>query len=85
MNAFVTHQSLVFNLLPDEFVFTEGISCLPCDGVYGSLLHLLFDGTEQHEQGLASALLRFGRKPRNLIKRRQRRDVKENRSLYVSR
>lgn len=59
MNAFVTHQCLVFNLLADEFVFTEGIAGLSCDGVYGSLFHLLFDGTEQHEERLASTLLSF--------------------------
>ena len=61
MNAFVTHQCLVFNLLADEFIFTEGIACLSCDRVYGPLLHLLFDGTEQHEERLASALLCFER------------------------
>lgn len=55
----VTHQRLVFNLLSDEFVLTEGIACLSSDGVYGSLLHLLFDGTEQHEERLARTLLLF--------------------------
>lgn len=60
LDAFVTHQRLVLNLLPDEFVFTEGIACLSCDGVYGSLFHLLFDGTEQHEERLASTLLLDG-------------------------
>lgn len=57
----MTHQCLVFNLLSDELVLTEGIACLSSDGVYGSLLHLLFDGTEQHEERLASTLLCFGR------------------------
>lgn len=65
INLFVTHQRLVFNLLADEFVFTQGIARLSCDGVYGSFLHLLFDGTEQHEERLASTLLCFGREPRD--------------------
>lgn len=65
MNVFMTHQRLVFNLLSDEFVLTEGVACLSGDGVYGPLLHLLFDGTEQHEERLASALLCFGKEPRD--------------------
>lgn len=65
IHVFVTHQRLVFNLLADEFVFTQGIACLSCDGVYGSFLHLLFDGTEQHEERLASTLLCFGKEPRD--------------------
>lgn len=57
---FMTHQRLVFNLLPDEFILAEGISRLSSDGVYGPLFHLLFDGTEQHEERLAGTLLCFG-------------------------
>lgn len=65
INVFMTHQRLVFDLLSNEFVFAEGIASLSGDGVYGSLLHLLFDGTEQHEERLASTLLCFGREPRD--------------------
>lgn len=61
----VTHQRLVFNLLPDQFVLAEGVARLPSDGVYGPLLHLLFDGTEQHEERLARTLLCFGKEPRD--------------------
>lgn len=61
----VTHQCLVFDLLSDQLVLTQGITCLSSDGIYGSLLHLLFDGTKQHEERLASTLLCFGRKPRD--------------------
>lgn len=53
----MTHQRLVLDLLSDELVLAEGIARLSGDGVYGSLLHLLFDGTEQHEERLASTLL----------------------------
>lgn len=55
----MAHQRLVLNLLPDEFVLTEGVAGLSGDGVYGPLLHLLFDGAEQHEERLASTLLLF--------------------------
>ncbi len=65
LNVFMTHQRLVFNLLSDEFVLTKGIASLSSDGVDGSLLHLLFDGTEQHEERLASTLLCFGMEPRD--------------------
>lgn len=51
-------QCFVVNLLPDELVLTEGVAGFSCDGVYGSLLHLLLDGTVKHEQGLASTLLK---------------------------
>lgn len=61
----MTHQSLVFNLLSNELVLAEGITCFSSDGIYWSLLHLLFDGTEQHEERLASALLSIGRKARD--------------------
>lgn len=88
--VFVTHQCLVFNLLSDEFVFTEGISCLACDGVYRSLLHLLFDGTEQHEEWLTSTLLLEGNpgireKGGRKEKIRHRKEVKgKERRLYSS-
>lgn len=55
----VAHQRLVLNLLSDEFVLAEGVARLSSDGVYGPLLHLLFDGAEQHEERLTSALLLF--------------------------
>lgn len=69
--AFVTHQRLIFRLLSDEFVFAEGVTRLASDGVDGSLLHLLFDGTEQHEEGFAGRLLCcFG--PRHGLERKVR-------------
>ena len=57
------HQSLVFDLLPDELVLTQGVAGLSCDGVDRALLHLLLDGTEQGEEGLPSTLLRERRIP----------------------
>lgn len=56
-----TDQSLVVNLLPDEFVFAEGVAGLSSDGVYWSLFHLLLHGTVQHEERLTSTLLETGR------------------------
>ena len=60
----LTHQGLVFNLLADEFVFTEGVARLPGDAVYRSLLHLLLDGTVQHEQRFTRTLLERERRGR---------------------
>lgn len=50
-------QCFVVNLLPDELVLAERVASFSCDGVNGSLLHLLLDGTVQHEQRLSSTLL----------------------------
>lgn len=52
-----TDQCFVVNLLPDELVLAEGVAGFSCDGVYGSLLHLLLDGTVKHEQRLPGTLL----------------------------
>lgn len=52
-----TYQSLVVNLLPDEFVLAEGVAGFSGDGVYRPLLHLLLYGTVQHEERLAGTLL----------------------------
>lgn len=52
-----TYQSLVVNLLPDEFVLAEGVAGFSGDRVYRPLLHLLFYGTVQHEERLAGTLL----------------------------
>lgn len=56
-----TDQSLVVNLLPDEFVLAEGVAGLSCDRVYWSLFHLLLHGTVQHEERLTSTLLETGK------------------------
>lgn len=52
-----TDQCFVVNLLPDELVLAEGVAGFSCDGVNGSLLHLLLHGTVKHEQRLPGALL----------------------------
>lgn len=52
-----TDQCFVVNLLPDELVLAEGVAGFSCDGVDGSLLHLLLHGTVKHEQRLPGALL----------------------------
>ena len=52
------YQNLVVNLLSDKFVLAEGVAGLSGDVVDGALLHLLLDGTEQGEEGLAGTLLK---------------------------
>lgn len=52
-----TDQGFVVNLLPDELVLTQGVTSFSRDGVDGSLLHLLLDGTVKHEQRLPGTLL----------------------------
>lgn len=52
-----TNQHFVVNLLPDKLVFTERVASLSCDGINGSLLHLLLDGTVQHEEWLSGTFL----------------------------
>lgn len=51
------YQCLVVNLLSDEFVLTERVASLSCDGVNGAFLHLLLDGTEEREKRLSCTLL----------------------------
>jgi len=53
----LTHQGLVLNLLPDQLVLTERIAGFPRDGVDWALLHLLLDGTVQHEEWLSGTFL----------------------------
>lgn len=56
-SAGITHQSLVLDLLPDQLVLTEGVAGLARDGVDRALLHLLLDGTVEHEERFPSTLL----------------------------
>lgn len=57
MSAYSTDQSLVVNLLSDEFVLAKGVAGFSRDRVYWSLFHLLLHGTVQHEERLTSTLL----------------------------
>lgn len=59
-----TDQSLVVDLLPDEFVLAEGVAGLSSDRVYWSLFHLLLHGTVQHKERLTSTLLETGKEGR---------------------
>lgn len=52
-----TDQSLVVDLLSDEFVFTQRVACLSCDGIYWAFLHLLLHRTVEHEERLPCTLL----------------------------
>lgn len=56
----LTDQCFVVDLLPDELVLTERVAGLSCNGINGSLLHLLLDGTVEHEQRLPGTLLQRG-------------------------
>ena len=53
----ITHQSLVLNLLPNQLVLTEGVTGFSCDGINRTFLHLLLDGTVEHEERLSSTFL----------------------------
>lgn len=53
----ITHQSLVLNLLPDQLVLTKGVTSFSCDGINRAFLHLLLDGTVEHEERFPSTFL----------------------------
>lgn len=53
----VTHQSLVLNLLSNQLILTEGVTGFSCDGINRTFLHLLLDGTVEHEEWLSSTFL----------------------------
>ena len=48
---------MIINLLPDQFVFTERVFGFTTHSVYWSLLHLLFNCSEEDEQRLTNTLL----------------------------
>lgn len=53
----LAYQGFVVDLLAYELVLTQGVAGLPRDGIDGPLLHLLFDGAEEREEGLPGTLL----------------------------
>lgn len=58
-----THPGLCLYVLPQQPLLVEGVPGLPCNGVDGTLVNLLFDGTDQQEEGLSNCLLRKERRP----------------------
>lgn len=46
------------NVLPEQPLLVEGVAGLPCDGVYGALVDLLLDSTQQQKERLAHRLLK---------------------------
>lgn len=52
-----THPRLCLNVLPQEPLLVEGVPGFPRNGVDGPFVNLLFDGTDQQEEGLSDRLL----------------------------
>lgn len=49
---------LGLNVLAEQPLLIEGVAGLPCDGIYGSLVDLLLDCTQQQEERLPHCLLK---------------------------
>lgn len=52
-----THPWLCLDVLPQKPLLIEGVPGFPCDGIDGTFVNLLFDGTDQEEEGLSDGLL----------------------------
>ena len=50
---------LGLDVLAEQPLLVEGVACLPCDGVYGALVDLLLDCTQQQEERLAHCFLKI--------------------------
>lgn len=57
-----THPWLCLDVLPQEPLLVQGVPGLPCNGVDGAFVNLLFDCTDQEEEGFANCLLGEGGK-----------------------
>ena len=53
------------DVLSQEPLLVEGVAGLACDGINGTLVDLLPDGTQQQEEGLSDSLLQAGKKVSN--------------------
>lgn len=60
-----THPGLCLYVLPQQPLLVEGVPGLPCNGVDGTLVNLLFDGTDQQEERLSNCLLGKGKKTKS--------------------
>lgn len=49
---------LSLNILAEQPLLIEGVAGLPCDGVYGALVDLLLDRTQQQEERLTHCFLK---------------------------
>lgn len=63
---------LGLNILAEQPLLIEGVAGLPCNGVYGALVDLLLDCTQEQEERLAHRFLhnasdRWRHKPRSLF------------------
>lgn len=53
-------QGAVLHVLPQQTVVVQSILGLPRHSVHGTLVHLVLDGSKEHEEGLACRLLAGG-------------------------
>lgn len=60
-----THSRLCLYVLPQQPLLVEGVPGLPCNGIDGTLVNLLFDSTDQQEKGLSNSLLGKGKKTKS--------------------
>ena len=57
-----THPWLCLDVLPQEPLLIEGVPGFPRNGIDGPFVNLLFDRTDQQEEGLSHRLLGKGKK-----------------------
>lgn len=77
-----TDQSLVVNLLSDEFILAQRVAGFSCDCIYWSLFHLLLHGTVQHEERFSSTFLKKVRHTVVLWSRKRQVSRKSDKRLY---
>lgn len=63
----VVHLGLGLDVLPQQPLLIQGVAGFAGDGVDGTLIYLLFDGTEQQKERLAHRLLERNRSSRGLL------------------
>lgn len=62
LRARTSHLRLGLDVLAQQPLLVEGVASLPRDGVYGALVDLLLDGTQQQEERLAHRFLQDKKK-----------------------
>lgn len=77
-----TDQSLVVNLLSDEFILAQRVAGFSCDCIYWPLFHLLLHGTVQHEERFTGTFLQKVRHAVVLWSRKRQVSRKSDKRLY---
>lgn len=77
-----TDQSLVVNLLSDEFILAQRVAGFSCDCIYWPLFHLLLHGTVQHEERFPGTFLQKVRHAVVLWSRKRQVSRKSDKRLY---